>query len=195
MNEPKPIADLLSLAILNGYYRIWQPFMKKYDCQTVAEIGISEGDNFELMIAHKPQIAVAIDPWIDDGIPAHNDAGDSQEHLDKMYTGFLKKVADKEFVRVYREYSYEAVKHFPDEHFDLVYIDGDHTLKGCLKDITDWYPKIKPGKFLTGDDYWDTTTPIGVKFGVIEAVNTFCKANKLSFYLIRPKGWAIIKPV
>ncbi len=193
MNIPKPIIDLRQLPILNDYYRLWQSFMEKYDCRAVAEIGISEGDNFELMIKHNPKVAVAIDPWIDDGILAHNDSDDLQETLDKMYQGFLKKVANKPFVQVYREYSYEAVKHFPNEYFDLVYIDGDHTFEGCYKDLNDWYPKIKKGKFLTGHDYWEATNELGVKFGVVEAVNKFALANNLEFHQIPLQGWAIIK--
>jgi len=44
-----------------------------------------------------------------------------------------------------------AVKSYPDNFFDYVYIDGDHEL-GIFRDIWDWYPKVKPGMILAGHD-------------------------------------------
>ena len=147
MNLPDPVKDLQDLQIIRDK-RVWQPFMEKYNCQTICEIGVFAGRNFLRMIEHKPQIAVAVDAWIDDGTFSHNDSGFSQEQLNKEYKRFMIRLADKPFAKVYREYSSDAVKHFPDEYFDLIYIDGDHTYAGCISDIENWYPKVKKGKIL-----------------------------------------------
>lgn len=189
---PRAIKRLNSLSIIRKK-RIWQPFMEKYDCQKICELGVFEGENFDLMIAHKPTEAVAVDAWSNDATVSHNDLGLSQEDLDKQYEHFVNRMATKPFVKIYREYTFEAVKHFPDEYFDLIYIDADHTYKGCFKDIVQWYPKVKSGKFLIGDDYRKAITRTGVKFGVIEAVNKFAEINKLKVYEIPRYGWAIIK--
>jgi hypothetical protein len=191
MNE---VLEDLSVLRHNRRYRIWRPFMQKYDCQVIAEIGVRKGTNFVQMIKHSPKLAVAVDCWQDDGMMARNDMAFKQEELDRQYEELRKNMADKEFVQIYREYSFEAVKRFPDNYFDLVYIDADHTLEGCYRDICDWYPKIKPGKFLLGDDFRNKMTHTRVRFGVVDAVSRFAREMNLSFFVFQPSKWGIIKP-
>lgn len=171
--------------------------MEKYGCQIICEIGVFAGRNFIRMIEHQPQVAIAVDAWRNDGIFSHNDSGYSQEALDKQYQDFVGRMADRPFVKVYREYSIEAAKHFPDEYFDFIYIDADHTYEGCRADIESWYPKVKKGKFLCGDDYVRTQDPVGIKYEVKRAVNNFAQEKKLKVYELPGNewatGWVIIK--
>jgi len=194
-NVPQPIKDLRELEI-NNKRRVWKPFMEKYNCQKIVELGVFEGFNFNLMIQHNPEVAIGIDIWLDDSVIARNDSGYSQEKLNKMYNDVINLVADKPFVKIYREYTFDAVSRFPDEYFDLIYIDADHTYEGCKKDLIDWYPKIKKGGFFTGDDYSHHRAKYtGIKFGVIEAVNEFAENHNLEVYELTRCGWAIIKPL
>lgn len=188
----KIIADLQSLQIIHKK-RIWEPFMRKYSCNVICEIGVCLGINFELMIQHNPKVAVAIDSWINDGVISRNDVAFSQEELDEQYADFKKAMADKPFVKIYREYSFDAVKNFEDNYFDFIYIDADHTYSACLRDIEDWYPKVKKGGVLLGDDYRVAELKTGVVFGVIRAVKTFTRKNNLSFFELPRYGWGIIK--
>ena len=196
MDMLEAIKDLCNLKIIRGK-RFWKPFMEKYDCQTICEIGVFDGRNFIRMIEHNPKEAVAVDAWIDDGIISHHDSGYSQEALNELNKNFMIRMADKPFVKVYREYSSDAVRHFPDEYFDFIYIDADHTYEGCLSDVENWYPKIKKGKFLTGDDYVRTVNPVDVVYDVKKAVNDFAIKNNLAVYELPGNewatGWAIIK--
>jgi hypothetical protein len=50
--------------------------------------------------------------------------------------------------------SAEAVKQFQDKSVDFVYIDGNHDYKYAEEDIRLWYPKVKEGGFLCGDDVY-----------------------------------------
>lgn len=169
----------------------WEPFMRKYHCDTICELGVCKGTNFSEMIKHEPQLAIAVDSWIEDGIVSRNDGRYSQEELDKQYQHFTDNVRDKPFVRIYRDYTFNIAKNFSDNYFDLIYIDADHTYEGCLRDITDWYPKVKKGRFLLGDDY--RVSEYRIKFGVIEAVNEFAKNNNIEFFELPNYGWGIIK--
>lgn len=175
--------------------RTWKPFMEKYDCQKIAELGVCDGDNFMRMIEHNPTEAVAVDAWIDDGIVSRNDEGYSQAEQDELYRTFKKNTKDMTFVHIFREYTFNAAKHFPDNYFDLVYIDADHTYEGCKKDLESWYPKVKKGKFLLGDDYVNNhiTRPTGVRFGVVEAVIEFAKKHNLTIFELPGHGWGIVK--
>lgn len=188
-----PIGDLKSLEF-SRHRRIWKPFMEKFNCQTIAEIGVFEGENFRRMIEHGPLFAIGVDAWVDDGIISRNDCGYSQSKLDEMYQKVRDEFETKPNVKIMREYTFDSAKRFPDNLFDLIYIDGDHTMEGCYADLVAWYPKVKKGGFITGDDYSRYKAPnTGVKFGVIEAVNSFFNPLNLSIHELPSHGWAVIK--
>jgi predicted O-methyltransferase YrrM len=46
-----------------------------------------------------------------------------------------------------------AARKYQDESIDLVFIDGDHSYDGCLRDIKAWLPKVKKGGWICGHDY------------------------------------------
>jgi hypothetical protein len=191
MNINEMISELKSIRA-GRQTRVWGPFLLKYHLDVICEIGVQNGVNFKNLIAHDPRIAVAVDSWINDGTTARNDGLYSQEELDRQYNSFKNQMADKPFVRIYREYSFEAVKHFEDYYFDFVYIDADHTYEGCKRDIVDWYPKVKIGGILCGHDYVHRNYV--VRFGVIEAINEFVKEKGIKTFFTLPKGvWGIIK--
>lgn len=177
--------DFQSIQTKN-YYKVWQPFMEKYDCKYVCELGIFKGGNFMEMIAHKPKLAVAVDTWNNDGVHGKNDATYPQEELEKQYEYFKGLVKDKPFVKIVRDYTVNAAKRFPDNYFDFVYIDADHSIEACYADIITWYPKVKNGKFLVGHDYKRG-------FGVVAAVDRFVKENNLKLMFIHPSTWAVVK--
>jgi len=174
--------------------------MEKYNCQTICEIGVRTGGNFLKMIEHGPKEAVAIDCWIDDGVVGRNDTCYDQKGLDQQYNEFLDLTKDKPFVKVVRKYSFDAVKDFPDNYFDFVYIDADHTYEGISRDLVDWYPKVKMGGLFCGHDYYHRRVRAKngqlIKFGVIEAVDEFVKKNEIDtfFNTEYPNPiWGIIK--
>jgi len=71
----------------------------------------------------------------------------------------------------------EAVKLFPDEYFDFVFIDAFHSYEAVRDDIIHWLPKVKPGGVLAGHDYCveePDTWP-----GVVRAVNQTLPMDKV----------------
>jgi predicted O-methyltransferase YrrM len=98
---------------------------------------------------------------------------------------------------------------FPDEHFDFVYIDADHSYEGVVRDMKAWWPKVKKGGLFCGDDYipddgdiWLTGSgkePVYAgKFGVRKAVNEFMAKNDLKVYSTTSepywRQWYTFKP-
>lgn len=63
--------------------------------------------------------------------------------------------------------SLEAAEQFEDGSLDFVHIDASHDYENVLADIKAWYPKVKPGGFITGDDY------VSNWGGVIQAVKEY----------------------
>lgn len=185
MDYPEIVKDFKNIRKIN-WQRNWEPFMRKYDCQNICELGVYKGDNFSEMIKHAPKLAVAVDAWHDNGIHPRKYDDYSQEELDEQYQFFKNRVTDKSFVKIIRDFTTEAAKKFPDNYFDFVYVDADHSEAACYADITAWYPKVKPGKFLAGHDYKKG-------FGVVRAVNRFIKENNLQLIFLAPSNWMVIK--
>lgn len=49
--------------------------------------------------------------------------------------------------------SVEAARNFADGSLDVVWIDADHSYEAVLADIAAWWPKVRPGGWIGGDDY------------------------------------------
>lgn len=177
--------DLTSLRTRN-YHRIWEPFMRKYNCQRVCELGVYKGDHFEEMIRHNPKLAVVVDAWKDSGVHPRKYDDYTQEEFDEQYEFFKSRVKDLPFIQIVRDTTLQAAKLFPDDYFDFVYVDADHSIEACYADMVAWYPKVKIGKFLVGHDYRRG-------FGVIYAVNRFIKEHNLEMIFLPPSTWALIK--
>jgi predicted O-methyltransferase YrrM len=77
-------------------------------------------------------------------------------------------------VEIHRDASAACSSRFPDNYFDWIYIDGNHLYEFVKQDLESYFPKIKSGGIVAGDDYgrsnrWDKD---GVKRAVDEAINT-----------------------
>jgi len=137
-----------------------------------------------------------IDRW--EEVPGWRDiCNKPQEQQDKLYETVKFIFKDADDVIIHRMPSLEAVKKFKDGQLDWVYIDADHTYKAIRDDLEAWVPKVRIGGLVSGDDYLDGVTDVGV-FGVKSAVDEFVYNNKydlkLSADLRNPnRSWYFIK--
>jgi predicted O-methyltransferase YrrM len=76
---------------------------------------------------------------------------------------------------VYHMDSIEAAARFQDDSLDLVFVDGDHSKEGCARDLETWWPKIKPGGWMSGHDYLNSDRRFS--FGVNAAVDQFVRRH------------------
>ncbi len=111
--------------------------------------------------------------------------GPGQARLDDRYHSVIRRFAREiaeGTVSVHRLSSAEAAKHFPDNYFDWVSIDGNHLFPFVKADLETYAAKLKPGGFITGDDY-------GVagwwRDGVTKAVDEFVSQRRLPHLLTR----------
>ena len=63
----------------------------------------------------------------------------------------LKKFEDK--IVWYEDFSENVVNNFENESIDIIYIDGNHSYDSVMLDLKNYYPKLKIGGLIIGDDY------------------------------------------
>ncbi len=91
----------------------------------------------------------------------------NQKYHDELYkyvSEKLSKYGDK--YQLVRGFSNQVGEKIPD-YQDFVYLDGDHGYFGVLSDLKFWWPKVKQGGFLCGDDYGHGSFP-GVKKAITQ---------------------------
>ena len=81
--------------------------------------------------------------------------------------------------------SAETAAQYADESLDFVFIDADHTLEAVRKDITAYWPKIKPGGVLGGHDY-DEYGPHFAACEFVDRTGAAISVNHRSFIIRKP---------
>ena len=88
-----------------------------------------------------------------------------------------------------RDLSENAAKQFEDEFFDFIYVDAGHEYENVIRDLEVWWPKLKHGGMMAGDDFADSydTFP-SARFhrgtwGVKSAVHNFANKVGSPFFL------------
>jgi len=138
----------------------------------MAEIGLGRTGAFRKILKLIPESI--FEYWgIDPFFPSF--AIGEEEKYEKTRTHFYLKACKSMLqypqLRIIRAPSPEIAKIFPDEFFDLVFIDANHSYDAVKADILAWLPHVKLRRFLTGHDYFHGES------GVVKAVDEFFDTN------------------
>ena len=150
-----------------------------------AEIGTEEGRYAEQICRAIPGVKLfCIDPY-----KAYDRYADtvSQSRLDHFYRVAQHRLTEQnQFnVEIIRETSLEAVKRFKPGSLDFVFIDGNHHFDFVVQDIIAWSPIVRRGGIVSGHDYRpEGMEKMPIPFGVIEAVNAYTAAHKISPWFV-----------
>jgi MMP 1-O-methyltransferase len=156
----------------------------------VVEIGSWQGKStFCIAKGLKQGKVYAIDPFNADG---GDDKNSTVEYLrqkgdDDLLDIFLNNmtknhVMDKVIAK--KGYSQEFVDEF--EKIDFLFIDGDHSIKGCKTDYELYAHKVVKGGFIAFHDYYENEPESGPYYVVNEIIN---KTNDFSFYKLYNTLW------
>jgi Methyltransferase domain len=166
------------------------------------EVGVFDGMLSERILAlTAPRQLHLVDPWytkadgtlFDGPAQRFDSAKQATDSLELQYQS-VRRLLEKEIaagqVVVHRMLSHEAAPLFADAHFDWAYLDASHYYDDVKTDLEAWFPKVKSGGFITGDDYdrhgfWD--------HGVTRAVNEFAKTHPVEGVAFRNHQFVLRK--
>jgi hypothetical protein len=143
-----------------------------------AEVGVWKGEFSERIYrVTQPREFHMIDPWA-----PYRCKGKFREapEMDALYQGVKARLGNRPGVKIHRDTSETGLTKFPDNHFDWVYIDGNHYYEFVLKDLELAFRKVKPGGFITGDDYDWGYAAEPFPFPVRKAVTDFMAATSMA---------------
>lgn len=147
-----------------------------------AEVGVCTGETSELLLKGLPNLHLfLVDPW---RTPTpgtdywKTGAGDSTM-TQSMFDDVLERAAIRTAFAAHRRTivlceSAEAAAFLPAE-LDFVFIDGDHSYSGVMRDLETCWPRVAKSGVLTGHDYGNPNFP-----DVKRAVDEFAASHGLS---------------
>lgn len=145
-----------------------------------AEVGVYEAEYAEALLSvFNTQRAWFIDSW--EKTPTQGYAGHDQAAWDEIAARAIAKISKYPNTEVIRATSVVASAIVPDNILDFVYLDGSHFYERVVEDINLWFPKVKLGGWVSGDDF-----PYE---GVDKAVREFAKENTHFEYKVSGSQW------
>lgn len=140
------------------------------------EVGTCCGLFAHNLLSYWPGRLHCIDAWA--ALEGYDESYDHEAN----YQEARHRLADHEGrVEIHRQTSLEGVNGFEDAQLDFVYLDANHSYEAVRADIHAWWPKVKRGGMLAGDDYgivdeqWVDFGHGRVRFGVKRAVDEWAK--------------------
>lgn len=95
---------------------------------------------------------ICCDTWLGSNEPKH--LADESVKNGTLYNEFLQNIMlVEDHISIMRMPSLELAGKFVDGSLDFVFIDAAHDYDNVRTDILAWWPKIKPGGVLAGDDF------------------------------------------
>jgi predicted O-methyltransferase YrrM len=151
----------------------------------ILEIGVYEGFCTRWMCENIPNCKiVVVDTFL----------GSMENNLTQdLFKAFIENLYDyKDIIKINKGESYEHVRKFPKDYFDLIYIDGSHKAKDVLTDAIQSFYCLKKGGIMVFDDYeWSPYNDENLH--PKKGVNIFLDLFKDEIQLIHKEYQVIIK--
>ena len=104
-----------------------------------------------------------------------------QRFYDRVYNEVKERFQDPEveICRMTSDRWFEQFQNYMLDFLDWIYIDGDHSYEGCLRDLENSLKVVRQGGLILGDDYgWPNAK--WFKPGVTKAVDEFINKHKFT---------------
>lgn len=151
-----------------------EEFLKELNLSGIGiEIGVQSGNYSKKILEYSNLHLILLDSWR--YIPDYPDMANvsTDTHLVLMNNTLKTLIDDYEgrFTLI-RELSENAVNFFPENFFDFIYLDANHSEKFVYSELVRWWPKLKNNAVMAGHDYLNLKDEYN-DFGVKNAVDKF----------------------
>lgn len=152
--------------------------MEERGFQVAAELGVQTGVFSDMYLYTSPSTTnyILVDTW------AHranysDSANVDDARQEAIYQGMLKRLGPYKSagpgrvgaeLQILRMWTTEAALKVPDESIDFIYVDARHDYCGVKEDIETWWPKLKVGGIMAGDDYLTAAEQLHLKGDVYD---------------------------
>ena len=101
----------------------------------------------------------------------------------------FKQEIDAGIVYLHEGDSSSIIQDFPNNYFDFIYIDADHSYQGVKRDIQAAKSKIMEQGFLIFNDYTYWSPVECMRYGVIQAINELCLEEdwEIIYFALQPR--------
>lgn len=121
------------------------------------EVGVERGVTTEILLKCFPRLHLwAIDSWqegLDKDARLTRSATTQIGHDDNLIETLQRIRPYRERCRVIWDLAEKANEQFVIGGVDFVFLDANHSYECVKADLADWWPIVKPGGLLCGDDY------------------------------------------
>jgi hypothetical protein len=178
---------------------LWTRLLAHLRPRTVLEIGVWKGAFAEHLLRTAPSIEryVMIDPWRP--LEAWNKPLNvSAAEFEAAYkTALARTEFAAERRLVLRGTTAKMIDEVDEAGCELIYVDGDHTLRGAVIDLVAAWPKLAVGGWLAGDDFSPSIWQHGASFEptlVFPAAIHFAEAVGAPIWALPFQQFVIEKP-
>ena len=141
------------------------------------EVGVAEGRFSEVLVKTNPDLhLICCDPW---HAYSDNPQNKTKEKHEFAYNEAKRRLAGSNAV-LNTGYSMDLVRGIKPESLDFCYIDGNHLFDYVMQDLIEWSKRVRSGGIVSGDDYYQLDQKRWVGGGVVEAVQAYVNAHRIS---------------
>lgn len=161
---------------------------REVEASSLIEVGVAYGFHAEFILNSLSTINyTGIDPYLAnyditdcfcDDVFSHFGGNNAQEAMDILYECVKQNLSEYKNASLLRGTFDEVASNFKDDSVDVIFIDGDHTTEGVLKDLKTAHKKVnKKRGIICGDDTnWSS---------VRAAWDEFFQSNNLEYTIER----------
>lgn len=132
----------------------------------VAEIGAADGAfSRQILECCRPRKLYLVDLW-----PSGSRYARMKDSVEERF----RKEISEGVVQVLHGRSHEMIRQISDKSLDFAYVDAAHDFASVRRDLLACEPKMAAGGIIGGDDYTRWSSNGLYRWGVVEAVNSFC---------------------
>ena len=133
-------------------YQVLAEMINERRYQVGVELGTHRGETFYHLLRRCPQLTLTtIDAFRvtpENPVVKHRWSHAYNERLSRHRAkGFPDRAT------VLKSDTVEAAADFENGSLDFVFVDADHSVMGCYRDIVAWYPKLKTSGAMLGHDF------------------------------------------